>query len=127
MHFTIERRRLIGMLRVLRGPLPVRRPKSRRVRLYACAARVFAEEGGTVAGEEALVLREGGCTVRLIPLLASLRSLAGRRNVTIEVLRSRLRLAQTELRVTGSTRQVQPPANFPVGRVTDTWIVPPKT
>lgn len=50
MHFTIERARLLALARVARiGAIGPRRREC-KVFLWACAARVFLQVNGTVAG-----------------------------------------------------------------------------
>ena len=127
MHFTIEHERLLQMVSHVRAKLPGTKRKSRTVRLYACAARVFVESNGVTAGEESLVLADGGCTLLLEQFFAILKSYKNKLNVTIQADEKSLRLFTTTLSVTGYTKIIQPPANFFVGRVTDTWMTGGKT
>lgn len=122
MHFTIDRKRLVKMLESVRRKLPGQKKKDKEVRLYACAARVFVEANGVTAGEEALVLRDGGCRQPLEQFLALVKSYANKENVTIEADERALRMFTSTLAVSDFTRDVKPPADFVVGRVTDTWV-----
>jgi hypothetical protein len=74
------------------------------------------------AGEESLVLEDGGCTLLLEQFFAILKSYKGKHNVTVRAGEKSLRLFTTTLSVTGYTKTVQPPAYFFVGSVTDTWV-----
>ena len=122
MHFTIERKRLVKMLEIVRRKLPGQKRKDKEVRLYACAARVFVEANGVTAGEEALVLRDGGCRQPLEQFLALVKSYANKENVTIEADELSLRMFTSTRTVSDFTRDVKPPVDFVVGGVTDTWV-----
>ena len=69
MHFTIDRRRFVKMLAMVRRKLPGREEKDKEFRIYACVARVFVEANGMTVGEEAMVLKEGSCFQPLEPSL----------------------------------------------------------
>jgi len=122
MHFTIERQRLIKMLKSVDRKLPGVKHKDANLRIYACAARVFVEANGQTAGEEALVLRDGGCTQPAKQFLELLKSYASKDNVTIEADERKIKIVTFTIPSTGYTSDVKPPAKFFVGRVTDTWI-----
>jgi len=122
MHFTIDRKRLIKMIETVHRARPGTRANAKDFRLYACAARVFVEANGMTAGEEALVLRDGGCTQPIKQFLALLKSYSTKENVTIEASERALKLFTSTVGVSGYTASVKPPAIFIVGRVTDTWI-----
>lgn len=122
MHFTIEQKRLVQMLEMVRRKLPGQKKKDKTLRIYACAARVFVEANGMTVGQEALVLRDGGCLQPLDHFLALVKSYADKTNVTIEADARALRLFSSVRDVTGFTPDVKPPADFIVGRVTDTWV-----
>jgi hypothetical protein len=122
MHFTIERKRLIKMLESVRRKLPGQKKKDQEVRLFACAARVFVEANGVAAGEEALVLRDGGCRQPLEQFLALVKSYPDKQNVTIEADETALRMFSSTRSLSGFTNDVKPPADFVVGRVSDTWV-----
>jgi len=127
MHFTIDRKRLIKMLESVRRKLPGAKKKDKDVRIYACAARVFVEANSLTAGEEALVLRDGGCLQPMEQFLALLKSYSTKENVTIEADERSLKLFTSTVGVTGYTPDVKPPAQFLVGPVTDTWVTGQKT
>lgn len=122
MHFTTERKRLVKMLEIIRRKWPGQRIKERDVRLYACAARVFVSANEIVAGEESLVLADGGCVLRLDQFLAILKSYADKPNVTIQADENCLTLFRTTMPIRRYTTEVAPPADFYVGRVTDVWV-----
>jgi hypothetical protein len=115
-------RRNDEMLAQVRQKRPGVKKKSRTVRLYACAARVFVESNAITAGEESLVLADGGCTLLLEQFVAILKSYRGKLNVTIQADQHSLCLFTTTLPISGYTKTVQPPAAFVVGRVTDMWV-----
>jgi hypothetical protein len=122
MHFTIDRKRLVKMLETVRRKLPGAKKKDKNVRIYACAARVFVEANSLTAGEEALVLRDGGCLQPMEQFLALLKSYAPKENVTIEADERSLKLFNSTLNNSGYTSDVKPPAKFLVGQITDTWV-----
>jgi len=122
MHFTVERRRLVKMLEAARRKMPGQKVKDKQVRLYACSARVFVEANNVTAGEEALVLEEGGCRQPLEPFLALVKSYSTKEHITIQADEKTLRVYNSSRSVFDYTRDVKPPADFVVGRVTDTWL-----
>jgi DNA polymerase III sliding clamp (beta) subunit (PCNA family) len=124
MQFTIDRKRLIKMIEIVRRSSPGTRtrPSARVMRIYACASRVFVEANGMTAGEETMVLRDGGCTQPIKRFLALLKSYSNKENVTIEADEWALKMFSSIVSVTGYTADVKPPADFIVGRVTDTWV-----
>ena len=122
MHFTIERKRLIKMLEHVRRKLPGQKGKDKNVRLYACAARVFVEANSVTAGEESLVLEDGGCLFPLETFLALLRTYPKKKNVTIQADATGLRLFTTTMPVFSYTKNMQAPADFFVGSVNDEWV-----
>lgn len=121
MHFTIDYKRLIKMLELAKRKWPGQ-AREKQVRLYACAARVFVEGGGMVSGEEALVLVEGGCLLRLKPFLAMLKTYPNKENVTIQAAETSLRFFTTSFPILEYTSAVKPPADFVLEPVTDTWV-----
>lgn len=122
MHFTIERKRLIKMLQVLHKNRPGLRNNAKEVRLYACAVRVFVEANDVTAGEETLVYEDGSCVLPLAMFTALLKAYPDKENVTIKADKKALSLFTSTIPITGFTVNVQPPAQFFVGRVTDTWV-----
>jgi len=127
MHFTIDRKRLVKMLEMVRRKLPGRKIKHKEVRIYACAARVFVEANAVTAGEEALVLKEGSCFQPLEPFLALIKTYKDKPNITIEADDKSLRMFSSVRDIVGYTRYATPPADFFVGDVQDTWISHPQT
>jgi hypothetical protein len=73
-------------------------------------------------GEEALVFQNGGCLVSLEPFLGLLKSYSKRKNITIEVDENSLHVLTSSLSINDYTVNAAPPADFIVGRVTDTWV-----
>lgn len=124
MHFTIDRKKFIKMIEMVRRSRSGTRtrPSARRMRIYACASRVFVEANGMIAGEETMVLRDGGCTQPIKQFLARLKSYPNKENVTIEADEWELKMFSRIVNVTGYTVDVNPPADFVVGRVTDIWL-----
>lgn len=111
------------MIEMVRRKLPGRKVKDKEVRLYACAARVFVEANGMTVGEEAMVLKDGSCFQPLEPFLALIKSYKDKPNITIEADTKSLRLFSSVRDVLGYTRYAAPPADFVVGKVSDTWVV----
>src|ERR1035437_2592340 len=103
MHFTVDRNRLVKMLESVRRKLPGAKKKDKNVRIYACAARVFVEANGVIAGEEALVFRDGGCTQPMERFLMLLKSYAPKEDMTIEADERALKLFTTTLNVSDFT------------------------
>ena len=124
MHFTIDRKRLIKMIETVRSFSRGTRntPSAGVMQIYACASRIFVEANGMTAGEETMVLRDGGCTVTFKRFLALLKSDRNKENVTIEADQVALKVFSSSMRVMGYTTDVKPPADFVVGRVTDVWL-----
>jgi len=124
MHFTIDRKRFVKMLELVRRKLPGRKVKHKEVRIYACVARVFVEANGVTVGEETLVLKEGSCFQPIESFLALVKSYKSKPNITIEADAKSLRLFSSVRDVVGYTRYATPPADFVVGEVRDTWVSP---
>src|ERR1035437_2059326 len=82
----------------------------------------FEVANGMTAGEEALVLRDGGCIQPMEQFLMLLKSYFTKENVTIEADERALKLFNSTLNNSGYTQDVKPPAKFFVGQVTDTWV-----
>src|ERR1017187_4862126 len=122
MHFTIDRKRLVKMLEIVRRKLPGAKKKNKDVRIYACAARVFVEANGMTAGEESLVFQDGGVILPLERFLMLLKSYSTKENVTIEANERALKMFTTTVGVSGYTPDVKPPATFFVGKITDVWV-----
>lgn len=119
MHFTVEHKRLVKMIEAVRRKMPGQKRKDKHLHIFACAARVFVTANGVTAGEEALVLADGGCNLALEPFLGILKTYANKPNVTIQADEHSLRLFTTTHSASGYTKTVNPPADFIVGKVTD--------
>jgi hypothetical protein len=123
MYFTIERKRLIKMLETVRRKPPGKKKWGKKyLRLYACAARVFTEANDVTAGEEALVLADGGCVLELERFLALVKTYDDKENLTIQADERALHMFGTTWPIVEYTRKVSPPVDFVVGPVTDTWV-----
>ena len=122
MHFTVERKRLVKMLEAARRKWPGQKKKDKQVFLYACAARVFIEANMVTAGEEALVFRDGGCWQPLESFLELIKSYRDKEHIIIEADEKSLRIGNSSRTAFNYTTDVKPPADFVVGRVTDTWV-----
>jgi hypothetical protein len=94
----------------------------KRLRLWACVARVFVESNGVIAGTEALVVEDGTCVVPRSTFLKLLQSYKDKQNLTIEADSSALRVGSTTLGHLGYTPTAVPLDRFDVFPVTDTWI-----
>jgi hypothetical protein len=75
----------------------------KRLRLWACVARVFVESNGVIAGTEALVVEDGTCVVPRSTFLKLLQSYKDKQNLTIEADSSALRVGSTTLGHLGYT------------------------
>jgi hypothetical protein len=65
MKFTIELRPFIKMIETVGKKMPGQKRSDPNLRLYACAARVFAEANSAVAGLEALSWRTAAARYRV--------------------------------------------------------------
>jgi hypothetical protein len=123
MHFTVDYKRLVKMIEIVRRKLPGAKKKDVGIRIYACAARVFVEANGVIAGEEALVFRDGGCNQNLEGFFNVLKSYGPKKNVTIEATDKNLKLFNSTFEVWCYWPNPKPPAKFIVGRVTDLGVL----
>jgi hypothetical protein len=123
MHFSIEGARLVALADAVRLLSTGGRQRTGKVMVWACAARVFLRVNTTIAGEEALVLRDGGCVIRLADLLDLLTLFARRPNLTMSADTGGARIETAEVRCWDYTDQVQPPGEFTVGPVVDLPVV----
>jgi hypothetical protein len=124
MKFTIELRRLIGMIGSLRGRERGKRTDSQLV-LSACQARVFVASGGNVAGEEALVLEDGSCVLPRVRFEKVLKTFRPKPNITVEADAQGLRIERFEMEVRSYSPTSAPPDHFDVPPVWDTWLATP--
>jgi len=119
MKFTLELPALIRMVQQVGKKMPGQKRADVSLRLYACAARVFVESNKTVAGMEALVLEEGGCTLSREAFLKLLKSYAPEPHITIEADERTVRFGSTTLNYAAYSPTATPPAQFQVFPVTD--------
>ncbi|MSR67187.1 MAG: hypothetical protein EXS24_07440 [Pedosphaera sp.] len=119
MRFTLELPALIKMVQQAGKKMPGQKRADQTLRLYACAARVFVESNQTVAGMEALVLKDGGCTLPREVFLKLLKSYAPKPHITIEADERTVRFGSTTLNSVGYSPTATPPGHFQVFPVTD--------
>lgn len=125
MKFTIEHSVFEQMVRQVGQKLPNQRRADTSLRLSACAARVFVESNQTVAGTEALVLEEGGCTLPRVKFLRVLETYRSRQHLTVEADAHSLRIGGFSMPVASYSPQVQAPGDFQVFPVTDLNVLTP--
>lgn len=94
MKFTIERKALARMLRVLRGDKAA--PGS-LLRLSARDGQIVMQTGDTEAGCEGRVLEEGVCFFRAAQFLPLVRSYANAANLTVEVTPDGIQIGSTKI------------------------------
>jgi hypothetical protein len=115
MKFTVARTDLKNLLKAVVS----RGRRAHTFTLSACAARVFAECKGDVAGIEALVFGDGAVT---LPAAGRFRNLLktykGRRFLTIEGSPDGLQIENFRMRVLSYNPSPKPPADFQVFPVT---------
>jgi hypothetical protein len=115
MKFTIARANLEHLLKGIIS----RRRGAKPLTLSACAARVFAECNGDVAGMEALVFTDGAVT---LPAAGKFRDLLktykGTRFLTIEGGADGLRIKNLWMPILSYDPRPKPPADFQVFPVT---------
>ena len=92
------------------------------VRISAWGARVFVSYG-SAASNEALVFENGECFVRGRRFLLILNSFARRKNITIEVDPTGLRIGRYSMVVQGYSPTTTPPEDFQVSPVTDLRVL----
>jgi hypothetical protein len=126
MKFTIERTALERMVEQVKIEGSGSGMRQRIMRLSACAARVFEEANGVVAGTEALVLEDGSCNVPRMKFLKVLRTFHPKAIVTLEADGSGLRIENFGMEATCFSPVAVPPAEFHVFPVTDAWVAPSK-
>jgi hypothetical protein len=117
MKFTIDRATLERLVKQV-NHVP-------RLRLWACAARVFVGAKHITAGTEALVFNDGGCTVPRQRFLDAIEYFGYKKKscITVEADNKFLRIGKVSIPCRNYSNQVTAPAEFPVFPVTDTWIV----
>lgn len=119
MKITVELPALVKMVRQVGKRMPGQKQADSTLRLYACAARVFVEANQTVAGMEALVLEDGGCTLPREVFLKLLKSYTPKPHIIIEADERMVRFGSTTLNSVGYSPTATPPAQFQVFPVTD--------
>ena len=114
---------MVGQLKFERG---VKGPRQRMMRISACAARVFVEANGVVAGIEALVLEDGACNVPRMKFLEVLRTFHPKQNITLAADAGGLRIESFSMKVTSFSSVAAAPGQFQVFPVTDSWLAQPE-
>lgn len=110
MKFTIARADLESLLKAV-----ILRPrKDETVILSACAALVFVECKGNVAGIEALVFGDGAVTLPAQKFRDLLKTYKGTRFLTFEWGADGLHVQNFRMPVIGYDPRPKPPADFPV-------------
>ncbi len=114
MKFTIARADLESLLKAA-----ISRPrKADTFTLSACAARVFVECKGNVAGIEALVFVDGAVTLPAYKFRDLLKTYKGTRSLTFEGGTDGLRIQNFWMPVLSYDQHAKPPADFQVFPVT---------
>lgn len=121
MKFTIERAVLVKMVEQVCGKSRSKKTAGTRIKLSACAARVFVS-GGIIAGYEALVFEDGECFVAGKTFALVLKSYAPQPNITIEVNETGLQIAKFSIAVSDYSPKTVPPGEFRVFPVTDVGV-----
>jgi len=116
--------RKVGQLKIERG---VKELRQRTMRLSACAARVFVEANGVLAGIKALVLEDGACNVPRMKFLKVLRTFHPKQNVTNAANANVLRIEGFVMKVTCFSPTATAPGKFQVVPVIDIWLANPET
>ncbi len=80
------------------------------------------EIGKDVAGEEALVFSDGGVRISSSAFLATLKATPKKFSVTIRFVPDGVVVDKYFVRAHDYHPDPSPPADFVVGRVTDTWV-----
>jgi hypothetical protein len=115
MKFTIARADLQGLLKAVLS----RKRRRETLTLSACAARVFAECKGDVAGIEALVFADGAVTLAEAGKFRDLlKTYKGTRFLTLEGDADGLQIESFRMRVLSYNPHPVPPADFQVFPVT---------
>jgi hypothetical protein len=110
MKFTIAVSDLASLLKAA-----VPRPRTADTfTLSACAARVFVECKGEVAGIEALVFADGAVTLPARSFRELLKTYKGKRFLTFEADSDGLRIQTFRMKVLRYDPHPHPPAYFPV-------------
>ncbi len=122
MKFTIARAELESLLKAA----GITRPKTPdKFKLSACAARVFVELKGDVAGLESLVLSDGAVTVPAKKFIALLQTYKGTRHLTFEGGPSGLKVQNFTMPILAWNPRPSPPASFQISRGSSTSTLLP--
>ena len=114
MKFTVDRPGLAQMVKQVGKKSPPQTRSDPKLRLFACAARVFVESNGVVAGTEGLVFEDGQCVVSRKLFGQILGTYKGKKHLTIEADARGLRIERFTMGVQAYSAQVVPPAHFQV-------------
>ena len=93
--------------------------------LSACAARVFVEFEGGVAGIEELVLSDGAVTLSAPKFLTLLGTYKGTRSLSFEGGPDGLKVQNFTMPILAWNPHPQPPAHFHIFPVNDLGVLPP--
>jgi hypothetical protein len=116
MKFTL----LLADLQTLLKSVGVTRPRKAEVlTLSACAARVFVEFKGDVAGIEALVMSDGAVTVSADKFVTLIKTYKGTRSLSFEGGSEGLKVQSFQMSILAWIPEPQPPAALQVFPVTD--------
>lgn len=110
---------------LLKGAGVTKPKKADSFTLSACAARVFVEFKGDVAGIEELVLADGAVTLPAQKFLALLKTYKGTRALSFEGGPNGLKVQNFTMPVLAWNPQPKPPAHFHVFPVTDLGVGTP--
>ena len=112
---------------LLKGAGISKQTKNQTFTLSACAARVFVEFEGEVAGIEELVLSDGAVTLSAPKFLTLLGTYKGTRSLSFEGGPEGLRVQNFTMPILAWNPHPQPPAHFHIFPVTDLGVLlPPK-
>jgi hypothetical protein len=116
MKFTIA----LADLEMLFNAADVKRPRKKETFLLsACAARVFVQTRGGVAGIETLVLSDGAVTLPFKKFREVLKTYKGTKFLTFEAGAGGLQIQNFHMPVLGFDPSPVPPADFQVFRASD--------
>lgn len=116
MKFTVS----FADLQTLLKSAGVTRPRKAEVlTLSACAARVFVDFKGDVAGIEALVLSDGAATVSADKFVTLIKTYKGTRSLSFEGGPEGLKVQSFRMPILGWNPDPKPPTAFQVFPVTD--------
>ena len=123
MRFTVDLAAFVRMVETVSRKMPNRQGVDARLKLLACDARVFVSSNQTLAGVEALVLKDGRCTLPRAKFLKVLKTYLGKPNLTIEADEYGLRIGGFSMPLRSYSPYAESPGEFQVFPVTDDWLV----